>query len=463
VAKERILIVDDEKGVRSSLQAVLSDEGFETHLAKSGEECLEMVTRTSFDAILLDVWLPKMDGLDVLQELRRRNCPGAVIMISGHGTIETAVKATKLGAFDFIEKPLSLEKTVLVVKNALKQARLEQENRWLREQVSERFTLIGESEPVQRLRAEIALAAPTAGRVLIYGENGTGKELVARLIHQLSDREPKPFVEMNCAAVPEELIESELFGHEKGSFTGAVESKRGRFELADEGTLFLDEIGDMSLRMQAKVLRVLQEQKFQSVGGAKTISVNVRVIAATNKDLQKEIQKASFREDLFFRLNVIPLHLPPLRERAADVPLLVAHFIEQLAREYGRRPKRLTPSALDSLSSYHWPGNVRELKNIVERILIMVPQEVVDVGDLPSVLRNKEAGGRPARDEAASLREAREEFERQFILKKLEELGWNITRTADALGLERSNLHRKLKAFGITVERKAERGAEASS
>ena len=456
--RERVLIVDDEPGVASSLRAVLGDEGFDSVVVQTGEACLDAVARARFQAILLDVWLPKMDGIETLEALRKQGFHGPVIMISGHGTIETAVRATKLGAFDFIEKPLTLEKIVLVVHNALRQERLEQENRWLREQVAAKHTLIGESEPVKHLRDDIARAAPSNGRVLIFGENGTGKELVARLIHEMSDRANRPFVEMNCAAVPEELIESELFGHEKGSFTGAVDNKRGRFELADEGTLFLDEIGDMSLRMQAKVLRALQEQRFQSVGGSKTISVNVRVIAATNKNLEEAIEKGEFREDLYFRLNVIPLTLPPLRDRGDDVPLLVEHFVDEFAREYGRRPKKLSPKAMAALCSYRWPGNVRELKNMVERMMIMVEHDVVDASDLP--IKELNGARRPAVDDGVdypSLREARENFERRYILRKLEQLSWNITRTAEALGLERSNLHRKLKAFGITVERRAER------
>jgi len=328
----------------------------------------------------------------------------------------------------------------------------------LRQQVSEKYKLIGESEPIQRLRSEMARAAPSNGRVLIFGSNGTGKELVARLIHEMSDRARKPFVEMNCAAVPEELIESELFGHERGSFTGAVEAKRGRFELADDGTLFLDEIGDMSLRMQAKVLRVLQEQRFQTVGGSKTISVNVRVIAATNKNLEKAIENGQFREDLYFRLNVIPLRLPPLKERVDDLCLLVDHFVLEYAREYGRRPKRLTDDALCALQAYSWPGNVRELRNMVERLMIMVERDVVERSDLPEAIRTQEGGRRDESDRHASLRDARESFERRYIMRKLEEYGWNITKTAEALGLERSNLHRKLKAFDITVERRADRG-----
>jgi two-component system nitrogen regulation response regulator NtrX len=459
LAGERILIVDDEAGVRSSLRGVLLDEGFEVELAESGEQALEACDRRACDAVLLDVWLPVKDGLETLRELRRRGSDAAVIMISGHGNIETAVKATKLGAFDFVEKPLSIDKIVLVLRNALKQRRLEARNRMLSEALTRRHTLIGHSPQTERLREEIRRAAPTNGRVLIFGENGTGKELVAHLIHQMSLRKEETFVEMNCAAIPEELIESELFGHVKGSFTGAVENKKGKFELADGGTLFLDEIGDMSLRTQAKVLRALQEQKFEPVGSASSVQVDVRVIAATNKDLQSEIRRGAFREDLYFRLAVVPIHVPPLRDRREDVPLLAEHFLLQLAQEYGRRPKRLSAGALAALQAYQWPGNVRELKNTIERLIIMVSDDVLEVSDLPLPLRGGEVGraegGRPR-----SLREGKEGFERAFILRTLEENDWNITRAAQALKLERSHLHRKIKSYGIDIPR--QRAADAS-
>jgi two-component system nitrogen regulation response regulator NtrX len=455
VAGERVLIVDDEAGVRSSLRGVLLDEGYEVELAESGEQCLEVYERNPCDAVLLDVWLPKMDGLETLRELRQRGMDAAVIMISGHGNIETAVRATKLGAFDFVEKPLSLEKTVLVLRNALKQRRLEARNRMLREQLQRRHTLIGKSRQIERLREEIRRAAPTNGRVLIFGENGTGKELVARLIHQMSLRAEEAFVEMNCAAIPEELIESELFGHVKGSFTGAVENKRGKFELADGGTLFLDEIADMSLRTQAKVLRALQEeQKFEPVGGASSVQVDVRVLAATNKDLESEIKQGGFRDDLYFRLAVIPIHVPPLRARASDVPLLAEHFANEFAQEYGRRPKKFLPEALEVLKTYRWPGNVRELKNVVERLVIMAPHDEIAASDMPPALRD----GDQARDDGRgapgqSLREGKEQFERELIQRALEENDWNISRAARVLKLERSHLHRKIKSHGIDIPR----------
>jgi two-component system nitrogen regulation response regulator NtrX len=451
---ERVLIVDDEEGIRTALLGILGDEGFAADSAVSGEQCLEKLAHDEFDCVILDVWLPGRDGLETLEELRKSDYSGSIVMISGHGSIETAVKATKLGAFDFLEKPLSLEKTVLVVKNAIRQKKLEEENRALRERFKQKNVMIGDSEWVKKLREDIKVAAPTNGRVFIFGENGTGKELVARMIHEQSLRAAKPFIEMNCAAVPEELIESELFGHEKGSFTGAVGSKRGKFELADEGTLFLDEIGDMSLKMQSKVLRVLQEQRFQTVGGSKTISVNVRVIAATNKSIEEDIQAGRFREDLYFRLNVIPLTLPPLRERGEDMGLLAEYFMSEFTQEYGKKPKTFSKAAMAQMMSYHWPGNVRELKNYIERLVIMVPGDCIEEKDLPPPIRGKEPSrGTNLFADFDLLKEAREQFEKQFIMKKLEECGGNITKAADLLGLERSNLHRKLKAFDISVHK----------
>ncbi|MEE9230883.1 MAG: sigma-54 dependent transcriptional regulator [Acidobacteriota bacterium] len=454
MAGERILIVDDEAGVRSSLRGVLLDEGYKVEVAESGEQCLEAYERKPCDAVLLDVWLPKMDGLETLRELRQRGMDAAVVMMSGHGNIETAVRATKLGAFDFVEKPLSLEKTVLVLRNALKQRLLEARNRVLREQLQRRHTLIGKSSKIERLREEIRRASPTNGRVLIFGENGTGKELVARMIHGTSLRAEEAFVEMNCAAIPEELIESELFGHVKGSFTGAVHDKKGKFELADSGTLFLDEIADMSLRTQAKVLRVLQEQKFEPVGGASSVQVDVRVLTATNKDLQEEIRQGHFREDLYFRLAVIPIQVPSLRDRVSDVPLLAEHFAGEFAQEYGRRPKDFSAPALAALKAYRWPGNVRELKNVVERLVIMVPHDEIGISDLPAGLRGEDparAGGNSGRP--LSLREGKERFERELIQRTLEDNSWNITRAARVLKLERSHLHRKIKSYGINIPR----------
>ncbi len=464
MAPDRILLVDDEAGIRTSLTRVLSDEGYSVEAAATGEKGLERLRQGGVDLVLLDVWLPKKDGMEVLEEIRASDRDLPVIMISGHASIDSAVKATKLGAFDFIEKPLSIEKVSLSVRNALRQRRLEQRNARLRDALGEKASrrLIGESPAIVKLREQITTAAPTNGRVLIFGENGTGKELVARMIHTLSLRAEEPFVEMNCAAIPEELIESELFGHVKGSFTGAHDDKKGKFELADQGTLFLDEIGDMSLKTQARVLRVLQEQTFEPVGGAQTVKVDVRVLAATNKDLSEGIRKGVFREDLFFRLNVIPLQVPSLRERREDIPLLARHFLQGLAAEYGRRAPALTEAAREAMSSYAWPGNVRELRNIIERLVIMVPRDRIERSDLPSELSGQDSR-QPGAEAvglldapAGTLKEGRERFERAFIARRLAECGQNVSRTAESLGVERSHLHRKLKAFGLTPDRSAE-------
>ncbi len=455
--KPTILIVDDEPGVRSSLSGVLRDEGYSVEAVASGEACLERVTRGPVDLIVLDVWLPGMDGLATLARLRERQVDAQIVLISGHGNIESAVRAIKLGAFDFVEKPLSLDKTVLVVRNALRQRRLEDENRVLRARVDRTRTMVGESYAMRQLREQVAMAAPTNGRVLIYGENGTGKELVARTIHALSRRRSAAFVEVNCAAIPEELIESELFGHVRGAFTGAVADRRGKFEVADNGTIFLDEIGDMSLKTQAKVLRVLQEQTMEPVGGTGRITVNARVLAATNKDLQAEIRSGGFREDLYFRLNVIPIFVPPLRERREDIPMLADHFMAEFAREYGRRLKRFDLPATAVLKRYPWPGNVRELRNVIERLMIMVPGEEISTADL-SFLDHAVPEPAPAspNGERLSLHDARDQFERDLILRTLAEQQGNMSRTAEVLGVERSNLYRKMRTFGIAPARRAD-------
>ena len=449
-----VLIVDDEPGVRSALTGVLRDEGYDVDAVESGESCLERLTQHAYDVVVLDIWLPGMDGLATLGRLRERKVEAQVVVISGHGNVESAVRAIKMGAFDFVEKPLSLEKAVLVVRNALRQRRLEAENQALRARVDAHDTLVGESRAMVHLREQIAMAAPTNGRVLIFGENGTGKELVARSIHALSRRAAAPFVEVNCAAIPEELIESELFGHVRGAFTGAVANRRGKFETAHGGTIFLDEIGDMSLRTQAKVLRVLQEQVMEAVGSSARIRVDARVLVATNKDLPSEIRAGGFREDLYFRLKVVPIFVPPLRERTEDIPLLADHFMAMLAQEYGRRPKTLGEDAVRVLQRYPWPGNVRELRNLVERLMIMVPDERVAARDVSFLEQGPAVGAaNPEPAVMPPLHEARDRFEREYILRALAAQRGNISRTAEALGVERSNLYRKMRGFGIPPRR----------
>ena len=446
----RILVVDDEPAIRQSLCGVLEDEGYVSYAVESGEACLEEVRKRSYDLILLDVWLPGIDGLETLARLLETPAleRPAVVMISGHGSIETAVRATKLGAFDFIEKPLTLEKVAVVAKNAVQRRRMELELQRLRDDGAARPRIIGESIPMKALRQQLMLMAGTNGRVLIFGESGTGKELVAHAIHASSPRASEAFVEVNCAAIPEELIESELFGHRKGSFTGAHDDKVGKFRKADCGTLFLDEVGDMSLKTQAKVLRALEEQRFEPVGAAESIQVDVRVVAATNKNLEQEIERGNFREDLFYRLNVIPFYVPPLRERVEDIPLLADYFVSEFTTAYGRKPKELTPEAYRVLQDYPWPGNVRELRNLMERIVIMNPQVRIDARHIP-LNPARRPGFEKTVDRFASLQELREAVEREYILKKLDETNGNVTRTAELLGLERSNLYRKMKSLGI--------------
>jgi two-component system, NtrC family, nitrogen regulation response regulator NtrX len=450
VKTARILVVDDEPLIRQSLAGVLEDEGYLTHAVDSGEECCEEINRTLYDLVLLDVWLPGMDGLETLariQEVSFDKRP-VVVIISGHGTIETAVKATKMGAFDFLEKPLTIEKVMVVVKNALQQHRLELELARLKEDGRLRLQIIGESVPMKALRQQLALMAATNGRVLIYGESGTGKELVAHAIHSSSSRASEPFVEVNCAAIPEDLIESELFGHRKGSFAGALEDKIGKLQKANGGTLFLDEVGDMSLKTQAKVLRSLDEQRFEPVGAETSMQVDVRVVAATNKNLEEEIERGNFREDLFYRLNVIPFYVPPLRERVEDVPLLADHFLREFAMAYGRKAKELTPPAYEVLKEHRWPGNVRELRNLMERIVIMNPQQRIDARHIP-LNSSKRSVAERAPERFGSLHEVRAAAEREYILKTLDETKGNVSKTAEVLGLERSNLYRKMKALGI--------------
>ena len=447
--RPHLLVVDDEAGIRESLCSILRDEGYDAESAASGEEALQRSANGDVEVVLLDVWLPGIDGLETLSRLQALPRPPAVIMISGHGTIETAVRATKLGAFDFVEKPLSLEKIVVLTRNAIHQRRLQEENQLLRTELGHRYQVIGESVPMKALRQQIAVTAPTNGRVLIYGESGTGKELVARALHAASLRNKGLFVEVNCAAIPEDLIESELFGHIKGSFSGATEDKTGKFKKADGGTLFLDEVGDMSLRTQSKVLRVLEEQRFEPVGSSQTITVDVRVLAATNKNLEQEIARGTFRQDLFYRLNVIPFFVPALRDRKQDIPILARHFLQEFSSEYGKKTRELSESAMEILLRHPWPGNVRELRNLIERLVIVCPQARIEPHHLPPEFFRGVADS--PQHPYASLHEARSAYEREFILRKLQENRWNMTQTASALGLERSHLYRKMKSLGIAA------------
>ena len=443
-----ILIVDDEPSIVQSLKGLLSDEGFEVMTAPNGYEALKTIERESPDLVLLDIWMPGIDGIETLKEIKANNPFIQVIVITGHGNVETAVKATKLGAFDLIEKPLSIDKVIVGINNALNFRRLEEENRYLRRKTLAKNSIDGNSPHILQLKQNIAAVAPTDTWVLISGENGTGKELVARTIYQLGNRAEKPFVDVNCAAIPEELIESELFGHEKGAFTGATTKKRGKFEIANEGTLFLDEISDMSLKTQAKILRVLQEQQFQRVGGSRVLKVDVRVIAATNKDLTVEIEAGRFREDLYYRLNVLPIEVPSLRERKDDIPLLVDHFLNDCALQNRTRCKTIDEEALDILKRYAWPGNVRELKNLIERLVILVPGDQITKDDIPPSYRIEKPW--PSLMEESYLmtndfKDAKKAFEETFIREKLRENDGNVSQTARQIGVGRSYLHKKLK------------------
>ncbi len=449
-----VMVVDDEQSILQSLGGLLTDEGFEVITVTNGYEALKSIDSESPDLVLLDIWMPGIDGIETLKEIKKDNPHIQVIMITGHGTIETAVTATKHGAFDFIEKPISFDKVIVAINNALNYRRLEEENRYLRTKTIEKHSISGNSSPIISLKEQIAIAAPTDAWILIAGENGTGKELVARTIHQLSARSEQPLVDVNCAAIPDELIESELFGHEKGAIAGSTIKSRGKFELANGGTIFLDEIGDMSLKTQAKILRVLQEQKFQRIGGTRTLEVNVRIIAATNMDLENEIEKGNFREDLYFRLNVIPIEVPPLRKRLEDLPILVEIFLDKYAKQYKSPPKSLTYEALDLLSQYTWPGNVRELKNLLERLAIMIQNDVIDVSDIPAPYNpslGKSVDPVNSRFFAIkNLKDARKAFEEEFIKRKLLENDNNVTKTAESIGVERTHLHKKLKNINQT-------------
>lgn len=453
---KNILVIDDEESICQALKGILTDEGYEVLTAGSGEEGLRLVEEELPDLVLLDIWLPGIDGIETLAQIKARNSSIPVIIISGHGTIESAVRSTKLGAFDFIEKPLSLDKVVLTVTHALSMVRLEEENRFLKGKIAHDYELTGVSKSITELKEMIQIIAPTNAWILIMGENGTGKELVARSIHRLSKRSHMPFVEVNCAAIPEELIESELFGHEKGSFTGATQKKRGKFDLANGGTLFLDEVADMSLKAQAKILRILQEKKFERVGGTRYIETDVRVLAATNKDLEKEMEEGRFRQDLYYRLHVIPLVVPPLRERKEDIPYLVEPFLREFSKKEGIPIKQISDEVLTRFMNHNWPGNVRELKNIIERLVIMTPSVIIQEEDVPPIVGKNGGGGAPPDsdgNQTDTFRDAKEEFEKHFIIRKLEENEWNISKTAKAIGIERSNLHRKIRSYGLDAKR----------
>jgi two-component system, NtrC family, nitrogen regulation response regulator NtrX len=453
--KPRILVIDDEAAIRDSLRMILEYEGHEFLGAATGEEGVAIVERESVDLVFLDIKMPGMDGIEVLGRLRAVADTLPVVMISGHGTVATAVESTKLGAFDFIEKPLATERVLVTIQNALKFSRLAEDNRRLTSITEVRHEMVGSSGSLRQIVDAVGRAAPTSATVLIRGESGVGKELVARMIHKNSLRTRERFVQVNCAAIPDDLIESELFGHEKGSFTGATEKQIGKFELADRGTIFLDEVGDMSLKTQAKVLRVLQEGEVERLGSSRTLKVDVRVIAATNKDLEQEIEKGGFREDLFFRLSVIPIFVPPLRERAEDIPALVRHFADQFTRENNFRPKRFTPEATGALQRYRWKGNVRELRNTIERLIIMTPGDTISPADLPEAIRSDappaaaQTADERAGDKTGTLREFKEVAERSFLIEKLRENGWNISKTAEAIGTPRSNLYKKLEQYNI--------------
>jgi two-component system nitrogen regulation response regulator NtrX len=463
--KARILVIDDEAAIRDSLRMALEYRGYEFVGAATGQEGLVLAEREAPDLVLLDIKMPGMDGMEVLARLRSTSDTLPVVMISGHGTTTTAVEAIKKGAVDFLDKPFeSTDRLLVTIDNALEHGRLRDENRTLKKAVEVRHQMIGDSAALKQVMSAVGRAAPTNATVLIQGESGVGKELVARTIHRNSLRSRDRFVQVNCAAIPEELIESELFGHEKGSFTGATEKQVGKFEQADRGTIFLDEVGDMSAKTQAKVLRVLQEGEVERLGSARTIKVDVRVIAATNKNLEEEIEKGHFREDLYFRLAVIPIHVPSLRERPEDIPLLVRHYIDYFSRENNTRPKRITQAALDALQRYRWKGNIRELRNTVERMIIMTGADTIDLPDLPDVVRSPTsatataslAAARPGSDadqaKAGTLREFKENAERAFLVGKLRENGWNISKTAEVIGTPRSNLYKKLEQYQIAQE-----------
>lgn len=455
--KQAILVVDDEEGIRSSLRGILEDESYSVSLAVDGLDALASLQKDLPDLVLLDIWMPGIDGLETLGKIKELYPDLAVVMISGHGTIETAVKSTKLGAFDFIEKPLSLEKVLVTVHNAISMSRLKQENSSLRGMIEERFEIVGDSESARLLREQIRIVAPTSAPILIFGEKGTGKDSVAHTIHRYSPRSEKPFIAINCAAIPEELMEAEIFGHEKGSFPGATALRKGKIDLADGGTLFFEEIAEMPLKLQQKLRKVIAEHKFERLGGVKSIDVDVRIMASSSSSLEEAIRSGAFSDDLYFLLNVVPFDLTPLRERKSDIPELVEHFLETFCRREMREKKSMGADVIEVLQAYDWPGNIRELKNIMERLVIMSATTAIDLMQLPeAILESRKAAPFSSEDipaDNSSLRGAREDFERLFIIQKLEENDWNITRTAEAIDLERSNLHRKIRSYGIELKK----------
>jgi len=448
----RVLVIDDETAIREAIRMTLEYEGYKVDEARSGQEGLDKAGKVPYDAVLLDIKMPVLDGIEVLENLKEQRIASPVVMVSGHGDVHTAVECTKRGAYDFLEKPLNRDKLLLTVRNAVRQRSLEEENTELKEKAEKEYQLVGSSPLMLELKSQIERAAPTKATVLITGESGTGKELVAREIHRRSSRANMPFIQVNCAAIPKELIESELFGHKKGAFTGAVRDQVGKFVAADGGTIFLDEIGDMSLEAQAKVLRVLQEGDVEPIGAAIVIKVDVRVIAATNKDLTDEIRAGRFREDLFYRLNVIPVRTPPLRERREDISVLGNHFVDILSKEYNRHPKQFRPAALKALADAPWRGNVRELRNMIERLVIMVPSDEIDVTDLPAEFFRTPTDIISTAMRLSTLQEFKDEAEKAFIIAKLREHGWNVSKTAEAIDTPRSNLYKKIEQYNIRRE-----------
>jgi two-component system nitrogen regulation response regulator NtrX len=448
--KEKILVIDDEAGIRSSLKGILEDEGYSVKAVVTGEEALKLFQKDNFDLILLDIWLPEMNGIEILKKIKKMDENPQVVMISGHGSVETAVEAIKLGAYDFLEKPLSLEKVILTVKNAFIQKKLEEENIQLRESIRLKHHLIGKSHPVQKLRDEIKKAAPTNAPVLIYGEDGTGKELVARLIHQKSSRKNRRFIQINFAAIPDELIEIELFGFVKGNTVDAEKDKKGKLLLADGGTLLLDEICEMSLTLQDKLVRVFEEQKFEPLGTSESTPVDIRIIAATNKNIKKLVDKGKFREDLFLKLNVIPMTIPPLRKRKEDIPLFIDYFLEYFSIQDGKKIKSMNEEALEAFLNYSWPRNVSELINVIERFVIMVPDDEIKASHLSLLVESRESPTAPGHDTTHSLKQASKQFEKEFIHKTLLKYKWNLSKAASDLKVERDQLSKKIKSLGIT-------------